>query len=117
MIAQVAEVERRRLQAFSALRTRDDAERHVESVRRRIRESFGPFPEKTPLNPRITRTVERDTYRIENLIFESRPGFLVTANLYLPRGDSPGGPRPGACGGRGGVAPCRKQPSVGPRRP
>jgi dienelactone hydrolase len=29
--------------------------------------------------------VERDRYRIEKVIFESRPGFLVTANLYIPK--------------------------------
>jgi dienelactone hydrolase len=27
-------------------------------------------------------------YTIENVIFESRPGFLVTANLYIPKGRS-----------------------------
>jgi len=45
-----------------------------------------PFPEKTPLNARVTNVVERDAYKIENLLFESRPGFLVSANLYIPKG-------------------------------
>ena len=53
---------------------------------RRSRRCFGPFPEKTPLNAKVTGTVERDAYTIEKVIFESRPGFLVTANLYLPKG-------------------------------
>src|SRR4030095_13965846 len=53
---------------------------------RRIRESFGPEPERTPLNARITGIVERDAYKIEKVIFESRPEFLVTANLYVPKG-------------------------------
>ena len=52
----------------------------------RIRECFGPEPERTALNPRVTGTVERDAYTIENVIFESRPGMLVTANLYIPKG-------------------------------
>ena len=43
----------------------------------------GPF-ERTPLNPRITGTVERSGYRIEKLTFESRPRLYVTANFYLP---------------------------------
>ena len=45
-----------------------------------------PWPERTPLNSRITGSAERDHYRVENIIFESRPGFLVTANLFLPLG-------------------------------
>lgn len=55
-------------------------------MKTRIRRYFGPEPERTPLNARVTRVVERDDYRIENLIFESRPGFPVTANLYIPKG-------------------------------
>jgi dienelactone hydrolase len=84
---------------LEALKTRADAEAYVQTVRGKIRESFGPFPEKTPLNPRVTKVVERDAYRIENVIFESRPGFLVSANLYVPKGSS--SPRPGvvaSCG-------------------
>ncbi len=41
--------------------------------------------ERTPLNPCIIGTVERDDYIIEKIVFESRPNFLVTSNLYLPR--------------------------------
>ena len=70
----------------AALHTRRDAEAYVRDVREKIQQSFGPWPEKTPLKPRITGTVDRDQYRIENVIFESRPNFLVTANLYIPKG-------------------------------
>ncbi len=69
---------------LDALQTRQDAEAYVQSVRERIQQSFGAMPQKTPLNAKIVRVVERDGYRIENLIFESRPGFPVTANLYVP---------------------------------
>lgn len=72
--------------ARAKLQTREDAEAYVRCVREKVRQCFGPLPEKTPLNPRITGTVEREAYRIENLIFESRPGLLVTANLYVPKG-------------------------------
>lgn len=50
----------------------------------KLREMIGPFPERTPLNVRITGRVERAGYTIEKIIFESRPCFHVTANLYLP---------------------------------
>jgi cephalosporin-C deacetylase-like acetyl esterase/pimeloyl-ACP methyl ester carboxylesterase len=73
------------LKRKAALQSRADAEGYVQFVRQKIRESFGPFPEKTPLKPRITGVVERDAYRIEKVLFESRPEFLVTANLYVPK--------------------------------
>jgi cephalosporin-C deacetylase-like acetyl esterase len=66
------------------LKTKADAEAYVKSVQERIRESFGPFPEKTALNAKVTRVIEREAYRIENIHFESRPDFIVTGNLYLP---------------------------------
>jgi dienelactone hydrolase len=40
--------------------------------------------ERTPLNVRITGTVQRDGYRIEKLYYESLPGLYVPANLYIP---------------------------------
>lgn len=85
-VTHVRRIERQSLQQKNKLASRAEAEAHVEQVRRKIQESFGPWPEKTPLNPRVTGVVERDAYRIEKVIFESRPGFLVTANLYVPSG-------------------------------
>jgi dienelactone hydrolase len=84
--------------ALDALKTRAEAEAHVLLVRDKIRRCFGPFPEKTPLDPRITGVVERDRYRIEKVVFESRPGFLVTANLYLPKASRPLPGVVGTCG-------------------
>ena len=75
-----------RLKRLGELKTRADAEAYVRAVRSRIRECFGPNPDKTPLNARVTKIVERDAYNIENVLFESRPGFLVSANLYVPKG-------------------------------
>ncbi len=80
------EIHQQRLKRLASLATRADAENYVQTVRGKVRESFGPFPEKTPLNARVTKVVERDAYKIENVLFESRPGFLVAANLYIPKG-------------------------------
>ena len=81
------------------LKTTADAEAYVVGVRKKIATCFGPFPEKTPLNAKTTGTLVRDAYTIEKVIFESRPNFLVTANLYLPKGAK--GPRPGVVGSCG----------------
>ena len=92
----VREADRRKIAEYQGLKTKEDAKKYVQSVQKRIRASFGPEPERTPLNARITGVVERDAYRIEKLIFESRPGFPVTANLYVPKGIT--SPRPGVVG-------------------
>lgn len=84
LVARVREVSRQADARRAALRTKADAEAYVRDVRARIRASLGPWPEKTPLNERITRTLDRGAYRIENVIFESRPNYPVTANLYVP---------------------------------
>lgn len=85
-VAQVRQVEAQADGRRAMLNTRRDAEAYVRDVRDKIQRSFGSWPEKTPLRPRITGVVERDQYRIEKVIFESRPNFLVTANLYIPKG-------------------------------
>jgi dienelactone hydrolase len=45
-----------------------------------------PFPPRTPLNARTTGIIERPGYRIEKIVFDSRPDFPVTAHLYVPAG-------------------------------
>ena len=85
-VTQVRSAEAAGLAVKSRLKTRADAEAYVARVRESIRFCFGTFPEKTPLNAKITGVVQRDAYRIEKVIFESRPRFFVTANLYVPKG-------------------------------
>ena len=84
-VDRVNAIHEERLHRLGALGNKAEAEAYIISVREKIRQSFGPYPEKTPLNPRITGVVERDAYKIEKIIFESRPEFLVSANLYIPK--------------------------------
>jgi cephalosporin-C deacetylase-like acetyl esterase len=98
-VRQVRDSGARHIRKLNQLKTKADAEQYVRSAQERIRTSFGPEPDRTPLNPRVTGTIEREAYRIENVIFDSRPGFPVTANLYIPRGQT--SPMPavvGTCG-------------------
>jgi dienelactone hydrolase len=85
-VRRVREVEQLAEKRRAALKSKPDAEAYVREVRGKIQQCFGPWPEKTPLKARVTSTVERDAYKIENVIFESRPNFPVTANLYVPKG-------------------------------
>jgi dienelactone hydrolase len=95
----VRESDRANLAGINRLQTKEDAQQYVLSVRKKIQTCFGAFPEKTPLNARVTGKVERDAYTIEKVLFESRPDFLVSANLYIPKGRK--GPLPGVVGSCG----------------
>jgi cephalosporin-C deacetylase-like acetyl esterase len=57
-----------------------------DDIRKNLSAYFGQFPDRTPLNPKITGKLEYEKYTIEKVIFESQPGFFVTANLYVPKG-------------------------------
>jgi dienelactone hydrolase len=86
------DIERRRLRAiqkenmaWSHVKSRNDWERFRDHRLNALRESLGQFPPPPDdLNIETTGRIEGDGYRIENIVFESRPGLLVTANLYLP---------------------------------
>ncbi len=84
-VRQVRESASRHLHRLGELDTKADAEAYVRDARQRIRKSFGDQPDRTPLSPQVTKVIDRDDYTIENVIFDSRPGFPVTANLYLPK--------------------------------
>jgi len=82
----------RRAKLLSTLHTAADWDRRAQRVRRSIAAWTGPFPPRSPLRARVTGEIERPDFRMQKVVFESRPGFLVTANLYLPKRFS--GPRP-----------------------
>ncbi len=68
-----------------ALKTPADIQARQARMRDLFIESLGGLPPSdTPLNPRIIGTVECNGFRIERIIFESRPKTFVTANLYIP---------------------------------
>jgi len=95
-------------QAYAALDHRKkeleklDSPKQIDAYQQRLKDFFvqrlGGFPKRTPLNARVMGTLKADGYRIEKIIFESRPHHHVTAVGYLPE---TGGPHPGvviACG-------------------
>jgi dienelactone hydrolase len=60
--------------------------RRADDLRPRLLHSLGltRFPNRNPLNPQIVGKIERPTYHIEKLVYETLPGFTVTAHIYLP---------------------------------
>ncbi|HKJ69196.1 MAG TPA: xylan esterase, partial [bacterium] len=73
-----------RKETIAQLRTAEQWRKRQQLVRQRLHGVMGQFPEKTPLNARVVSTVEKDHYQVENIIFESMPGFHVTGSLFLP---------------------------------
>ena len=55
-----------------------------ERVRAAWIESIGGFPERCDLDVKTTGVIERDGYRIETPLFQSRPGHHVTATVFVP---------------------------------
>ncbi|HWQ55097.1 MAG TPA: acetylxylan esterase [Bryobacteraceae bacterium] len=65
-------------------------QRRRPEVERAFREAIGlrEPPERTPLNARVVARHNMGDYLLENVVFESRPGFPVTANMYRPKAPS-----------------------------
>ena len=89
------------------LKTAASIEARNKYVREAVWKMIHGRPEKTPLKPVITGTFERAGYRVENVMFESRPNFWVTGNVYRPTGD---GPFPGIISPCGHYADARMNP-------
>src|SRR5262245_18236313 len=85
------------------------AERRT-ALRAAMLAAAGPMPEKPcDLKPQILGTLDRDGYRIEKLIFQSRTDVWVTSNVYVPTGD---GKRPAVLAVHGHHAWARIDPDV-----
>jgi cephalosporin-C deacetylase-like acetyl esterase len=70
----------------AAINTKAAALARQAKVRKLILSLIGSFPAKTPLNAQVTGTTQADGFRIEKILFDSQPGFHVTALLYIPDG-------------------------------
>jgi hypothetical protein len=77
---------------LAKLETAADWTRRAEEIRSAMKRWVQLPDHRTPLNARVTGRLEREDYVVEKVLFESRPSFFVSANLYLPKGFS--GPRP-----------------------
>ena len=69
-----------------AFSNREEWQDRAKKLRAGILEEAGltPLPRRTPLNTVIHSKKVMDGYSVENVYFESFPGFFVTGNLYRP---------------------------------
>ena len=82
-----------REQRIAAIRTPAALEQYQSETLARLKTILGDFPARTPLDAKVTGRLERSGYAVEKVVFESRPHYYVTADVYVPR--SGAGPFPG----------------------
>jgi dienelactone hydrolase len=91
--ARIRSANQRDREAWHAIHSRADWERFRQARLEALRQSLGPMPPlPKDLHVQITETCRGAGYRIENLVFVSRPGLVVTANLYSPEPSPPSMP-------------------------
>ena len=78
-------LDERRAERLAMLESEADFLALRERVRTQLRRMWGAFPDRTPLHPKHRGTLDRGDHLVERIVFESRPSFYVTANLYRPR--------------------------------
>jgi dienelactone hydrolase len=68
--------------------TLEDWTKAKQLLRQKLLESWGGFPEQAcDLAPQKIGEVDLDGYRVEKIVFQTRPGVLMTANAYVPAGE------------------------------
>ncbi len=90
---------------FESLKTTADIKAYQEKLRSQFRKALGAFPARTPLNPKVTGVLQRLGYRVEKLIYESRPRHYVTAICFVPESEKYKAPYPGV------LVPCGHSPN------
>jgi cephalosporin-C deacetylase-like acetyl esterase len=74
-----------RQERWSQVKSEDDLLRLRAELRRSVLEMIGGLPtEKEDLHPVLTGTISGSGFHIEKLIYQSLPGFYVTALVYVP---------------------------------
>lgn len=69
--------------------SRDQWQARKDAIREGLSAAWGGFPaEACPLEPKVLGTLDRDGYRVEKVVFQTRAGLRMTANAYVP--DGPG---------------------------
>ena len=71
---------------IAKLKTKSEWMKRQAFVKDKIMELVGPFPERTPLNQKITATIKKEGYRVDKIVFEAMPGYYVTGCIYVPDG-------------------------------
>jgi len=84
LLQKVDEATAARAAEIAKLKTPELIAARQKMLREKFIEAIGGFPERTPINAAVKGVVKKDGFSVEKILFESRPGFFVTAALFLP---------------------------------
>jgi dienelactone hydrolase len=83
--AQLRAANRADREAWSRVKSLQEWQAFRERCMQSLQNSLGKFPAvPSDLKTRVTGSHTGDGFRVDNLVFVSRPGLVVTANLYRP---------------------------------
>jgi hypothetical protein len=75
----------RESKAFAEVTTKEQWEKYRDVRIQKLKESLGTFPAVPKDMPiRVTKELDGEGFVIHNILYETRPGLWVSANLYLP---------------------------------
>jgi cephalosporin-C deacetylase-like acetyl esterase len=79
-----------RKKLVAQLKTHGEIHKRQRELKAKFLAAIGGLPqEKTPLNAKVVGTLKGNGFRVENVIYESRPNHHVSANFYIPDGKGP----------------------------
>ncbi len=78
-----------RMGALARIKSPSQAQARVEMIRTKLWQLLGGPPERGELNAQVTGSVKGSGFRIEKILYQSVPGVVVTANLYIPAAGDP----------------------------
>jgi cephalosporin-C deacetylase-like acetyl esterase len=75
----------RESKAFTEVTTKEQWEKYRDVRIKKLKESLGTFPAVPKDMPiKVTKELDGEGFVIRNILYETRPGLWVSANLYLP---------------------------------
>ncbi|HLU90735.1 MAG TPA: acetylxylan esterase, partial [Cyclobacteriaceae bacterium] len=74
----------KRDEKIAGLKSEEDWKERQREMKQTLLNTVGPFPEKTPLNAKVSGVIKKEGFRVEKIIYESMPGFYVTGSLFIP---------------------------------
>ena len=71
----------------AAIQTKEELEDCNRVVRERFVEALGGLPDMSlPLDAKVTKTLENEEFKLEQILYRSTAHTWVSASMYLPKG-------------------------------